>query len=67
MKHSGVSIFWQYAKKKNFKSNLVLVLVPVLESKSLSAFDGWRQFLVLFGLTRSLVHLMEGVDKVTSE
>ena len=30
-------------------------------------FDGWRQFWVLFNLIHSLVHLMEGVDKVTSE
>ena len=33
MKLSGVSIFWEYAK--NFKSNLILIVILVLESKGL--------------------------------
>ena len=32
---SGVFIFLEYAKKKNFKSNRVLVVVLVLQSKGL--------------------------------
>ena len=44
MKNSGVSIFWQYAK--NFKSNLVLVVVLILESKRVSNLVS-QGFLVL--------------------
>ena len=33
MKLSGVSIFWEYAK--NFKSNLILIVILILESKGL--------------------------------
>ena len=35
MKLSGVSIFWEDAKKKNVNLNVVLVIVLVLKSKGL--------------------------------
>ena len=49
MKNSGVSIF--YNTQKNFRSNLVLVLVLVLESKVLywpfrSFVGNWGEFQV---------------------
>ena len=42
MKLTGVSISLDYAKKKNGKSNLVLVAVLVLESKGLYSLRGRR-------------------------
>ena len=40
MKLSKESIFWEY-EKKNFKSNLVLEIVLILESKGL--YLAWSQ------------------------
>ena len=49
MKPSGVSIFLEFIEKKNFKFNLVLVVVLVLEST------------VLFNET-SLIQTLKGGD-----
>ena len=48
---SGVSIIWEYARK-NFKLNLVLVVVLVLESKGLYYYE-WPKRLGPRGLSEN--------------
>ena len=54
MKGYGVSFFLEYAKKKNHKSNLVLAVVPVFDSKGLC--DGFEPKGILAGKCGSRRH-----------
>ena len=65
MKLSGKSIIWEYAK--NFKSNLLLVVVLVLESKGLYYYWGFITFLSMFFKYNFFLCLLQDLQRVQED